>query len=166
MVSASFPTGTCQLVPNSQILRITNCFLTGAMTIWTTQIVLNGIRNPPSFKVSESFKIQTYSSVPTLTNFITSGITVQMNTASTLSTFTITPLDSTVHANTKHAIRIIHVIPLLINEYVVLNFDSTMQISNTVSCTALSGLSAISCIRNSNSQLKIIYTALPSSQTL
>lgn len=59
-----------------------------------------------------------------------------------------------------------HIIPLSINDYVIINIDNSMNISTSITCTALSGLSAINCIRVSNSQLKVIYTSTLSSQTL
>jgi hypothetical protein len=41
-----------------------------------------------------------------------------------------------------------------------------MNISSSVNCSALLGIVNILCVRLSNSQLKITYSSLPSSQTL
>ena len=47
-----------------------------------------------------------------------------------------------------------------------MNIDATMDISNPPTCTPISGITNLSCVRISNSQIKITYTSLPSSQTV
>jgi hypothetical protein len=89
-----------------------------------------------------------------------------MNLGYQLSTFSITPLSSIVHANTKQTLNVVHVIPLSVNDYLIVDFDSTMSVSNTVSCSPLSGISTLSCTKMSASSLKIVYTVAPSSQTI
>ena len=166
LTTASFSTSTCTLSLTGSILKILNCFLSAPMNVLSTSITIGGIQNPQSFKPSDTFKIRTYSALPSLTNYISSGIIVTMNTPYQLSTFSITPLSSTVHADTKQTLNIVHVIPLGINDYLLVNFDPSMMISNSLTCTALSGIMTITCTKISASQLKIIYTAVPSSQTL
>jgi hypothetical protein len=61
------------------------------MTTLSTSITIGGIRNPQSYKRSDTFKIKTYSGLPSLTNYLLLGLTVQMDTAYVLTTLTITP---------------------------------------------------------------------------
>jgi hypothetical protein len=89
-----------------------------------------------------------------------------MNNAHVLTTFDITPQSNVVRATSGYSFNIVHVVPLALNDYVIFNFDASMDISNPVSCNAVSGLTGVSCTRVSNSQLRITYTAIPSSQTL
>lgn len=136
------------------------------MTVLSTSVIIGGIQNPISFKPSDTFKIRTYSAYPSLTNQITSGLAVTMTTAYELSTFSITPQSTVVHFDSKQTLNIQHVIPLSVNDYLLLDFDSTMTVSPTVSCSAISGVSGVTCARMSTSQLKIVYTSLPSSLTI
>jgi len=166
LTTASFSTSTCTLSLSGSILKILNCFLSAPMNVLSTSITIGGIQNPQSFKPTDTFKIRTFSALPSLTNFISSGIIVTMNTPYQLSTFSITPLISTVHADTKQTLNIVHVIPLSVNDYLLVNFDSSMTISTSLTCSPLSGITTITCTKINNSQLKIAYTSSPSSQTL
>ncbi len=166
LLSASFSTSTCTLSLSSNILKLLNCFLSASMSVLSTSVTIGGIQNPPSFAVSSTFMIRTYSSVPSLTNYKSSGLTVQMTAPYTLTTFTMTPLSSIVHTDSKQTVNIVHVIPLTINDYLLISFDSSMTISTGVSCSAVLGISSVSCVSINSSQLKVTYTATPFSQTL
>ena len=165
-MASTFAAGTCSLGLTGQIVRISNCFNTAPMTTMVTSITIGGIRNPPSYKQTASFKIRTYSGRPSLTNTISTGITTQMNTAYVLSTFTVTPQSPIVHANTKQTVNIVHAIPLSANDYLLINFDPTMMVSGSVGCAGVSGITGINCARMSNTQIKVTYLSGISSQTL
>jgi hypothetical protein len=138
------------------------------MTTLTTSITLSGIRNPPSYKVTSSFQIRTFSGLPSLTNTISSGVTTQMNAAYVLDSFSITPLSPIVHADTKQTIDIVHVIPLAVNDYVLINFDPTMMVASSLLCQGLIGIASngVTCLRMSNTQIKVVYASGISSQNL
>jgi hypothetical protein len=136
------------------------------MTVMATSVTIGGIRNPPSYKPTNSFQIRTYSGLPSLTNFISSGLITQMTTAYVLSTFSLTPFSPTVNANTKQTINIVHEVPLSAGDYLLLNLHSTMMLSGTVNCNGVSGITGVSCTRMSNTQLKVTYASGISSQTL
>ncbi len=136
------------------------------MNTLSTSVTIGGIQNPTSMSVSDTFKLRTYSSLPSLLNYISSGVTVQMTTPYVLNTFTITPLSSIVNTNTKQTVNIVHVIPLQINDFLLVNVDASMTIAASVSCTAVSGVTGISCVRINSTQVKVTYTTSPLSQTL
>lgn len=136
------------------------------MTVMATSVTIGGIRNPPSYKPTTSFQIRTYSGLPSLTNFVSSGLITQMTTAYVLSTFSLTPFSPTVNANTKQTINIVHEVPLSAGDYLLLNLHSTMMLSGTVNCNGVSGITGVSCTRMSNTQLKVTYASGISSQTL
>jgi len=89
-----------------------------------------------------------------------------MNTAYQLSTFSITPLSTIVHKDTNQTLNIVHVIPLGVNDYLLINFDPTMTISNPLSCSPFSGITTVGCTKMNASQLKIVYSVAASSQTI
>lgn len=166
ITAASFSTSTCSLNPVGQIIRISNCFNSAPWTTMVTSITIAGIRNPPSYRTTTTFQIRTYSGRPSLTNYISTGITTQMTTAYVLSAFSITPQSVTVHADTKQTINIVHVIPLTTNDYVLINFDPTMMASATLGCNGVLGITGVTCTRMSNTQIKVVYASGISSQTL
>ncbi len=95
----------------SQILKILNCFSTNTLAAGAVSITLAGIRNPPSYKPSNSFKIRSYSPTPTLLNYINTSLIVQMNTAYTITTFDPAAQTNTVHATSLYNLNIVHIVP-------------------------------------------------------
>jgi hypothetical protein len=164
--SATFDKSTCSISQSGQIVKILNCFGSSPMTTLSSSLTLSGILNPPSTKTSATFQLRTYSSTPSLLNSISTGITVTMTTAYTIPTFTITPSSPIVHTDTKQIVDITHVVPLSVNDYLLITFEPTMVVAGGVSCTALLGLTGISCLRISQNQVKVTYTAVPSSLVL
>jgi hypothetical protein len=104
--------------------------------------------------------------LPSQTDYANTGLIVTMNNAYTLTSFALVPQISVVSTASLYTVNVVHVVPLLANDYILLNIDSSMNISSIVTCTPVTGLTTISCLRISNSQLKIIYVSAPSSQTL
>jgi hypothetical protein len=136
------------------------------MSTLSTTINLSGIRNPISFKPTLSIKIRTYSPTPAIVNQISSGLVVTADNALPLTTFTITPVSSIVNSYSKNSITAVHVIPHSANDYMLLTFDASMDISPVQICTVISGITTIACVRETGNRLRVTYSTAPSSNTV
>lgn len=82
-----------------------------------------------------------------------------------LAPFTFAPAISTVHSLSTVTVSVTHVVPLAVNDYILITLDSTMALSATLVCTPVTGLTGISCIPITN-LIQITYTSLPSALAL
>lgn len=87
-----------------------------------------------------------------------------MSVAATTTSFGINPSSSIVSASTLYSFQISHAISQhSINDYAVITIPSLMTLPTPLSCSAVSGITNISCIAVSNTQLKVFYLSTPSS---
>lgn len=130
-------------------------------------MVLSSVRNPPSTQPTASFSIYVRGPSGSTINYIVSGITVTMDTAIATTSMNIVPDSLTVGSTTTYTFTITQAIDIhQINDYAVLSLPSLMALPTTVSCTVISGISSINCIRASATSLKVVYLAAPSSSTI
>lgn len=88
--SASFATGSCSInEPVDNTLQITGCF-SAPMTDLSVNIVISNVRNPPSLKPTDTFKIYS-KGVSSTINYMDIGMTVEMTTATDISSVDIIP---------------------------------------------------------------------------
>ena len=60
------------------------------MTDLNVNLVINNVRNPPSFKPTNTFKLY-FRGVSSVINYMESGMIVTMSTATTIDSVAITP---------------------------------------------------------------------------
>lgn len=120
------------------------------------QLVLSGIRNPRSVQpTSGSFKIYTYDSV-SLINYVTSGLSVTMTTATNVNTLTIVPDSSTVHASTTYSVTVTHTVSThQANDYFYLSLPAPMVFPASPACSVNTGVTNVNCVRQNISTLKV-----------
>lgn len=85
-----------------------------------------------------------------------------MNVSNTISAMVFAPLNSTVYSVTRYNINVTHAVPHTINDYVIIDIDSAMTYSVSLSCASLSGIASISCVIVNTTQAKITYSSLAS----
>lgn len=133
------------------------------MTTLVFSMNFSNVRNPPSMKTSASFKVYTRGPSGALVNFIDTGLTVTMTVAATAAGFTVAPISVTVGQSTNYNFQIVHTVTAhAINDYAIITIPSLMTLPTTPSCTAVSGIASITCFAMTNTQLKVTYTAVPS----
>lgn len=87
-----------------------------------------------------------------------------MNVAATTTDFNINPSSNIVSTSTSYSFQISHAIsPHSINDYAIITIPSLMTLPNPLSCSVVSGITNMSCIAVSNTQLKVVYLSAPSS---
>lgn len=164
LAAASFGISTCAVNnPSTYVINITGCF-TSAMTNLALSLNISNIRNPPSFKPTDSLYLYVRGPFGSLINYIETGLTVTMSVAATTTSFVINPSSNIVGTSTLYSFQITHAIsPHSINDYAVITIPSLMTLPTPLSCSAVSGITNISCIAVSNIQLKVVYLSTPSS---
>jgi hypothetical protein len=160
LASASFGTGTCQInIVNVTIVNINNCF--GAdMTSLNMSLTLSGILNPPSLQPTTSFSFATYGPLGQV-NYISTGLSVTMQTPATSIAFSISPLSFVVHALTKYSLGFTFAVPHSANDYFDLSIPSSMAFSASPTCAQVSGFAGISCATVNTTSIRITITASP-----
>lgn len=162
LVAASFAISSCSASLASNAINITNCFSVDQNNL-AFSLNLSNIRNPPSFRPTDTFKVYTRGPSGSLINFMDSGLVVTMNVAASTASFTISPTSSVVGESTLYNFQIGHLVnPHSVNDYCVITIPALMLLPTTPSCTAVSGLTSINCIPLSATQLKAVYTSTPS----
>lgn len=165
LIAASFSISSCSAglttVNSTNAINITSCF-SADMNNLAFSLNLSNIRNPISFRPSATFKVYTRGPTGSLINFMDAGLTVTMNVAATTSAFSVTPTSLVVGNVTSYTFQVTHIIsPHSATDYLTISFPSLMALPGTLSCTAVSGVTSVSCMSLSTSQLKIIYNTTP-----
>lgn len=161
LVAASYAISSCSSNLASNTINVTGCF-SATMSALSLSLNFSNILNPISFKPSGTFKLYTRGPNGNLINSIESGLTVTMNIATDTQAFSVSPISLTVGTSTTYNFQITHAISShSINDYVVIDFPALMTLPASPSCTAISGAS-ISCGNVSPTQLKVVYTSVPS----
>jgi hypothetical protein len=160
IVSSSFSTSTCVLSVSGNSINLTSCFATDYTNLAIT-FTLSGFTNPNSFQPTSSFAISTSGTLGII-NYINSGLPVTMNSASTSTSFSITPQVQTVHTFSAYNVSMTFFTSHIASDYMLLTIPSSMQLAASPTCPASQGIAIIGCSVVNATTLKLTMTTLPS----
>lgn len=160
LVSATFSSAFCSVVPSSLIVTLSGCFPSGLVS-GAYSFSLSNIYNPPSLEATSSISLLTAGAAGTV-NFINSGLAVTMTTPATTTSFAVTPTSSVVHATTTYTLIFTFAVPHQSGDYFKFVIDPSMAFSGP-SCNPVSGVASLSCVASNASTVVVTFTSIPQS---
>lgn len=157
--NASFASNNCTISITSNNVTINSCFNVD-MTTLNLSMILSGIFNPPSLQTTSSFSFSAFGPLG-LVNYLYTNLTVTMITPATTTSFTISPLTSTVHSFSQYNLGFTFAVPHQIGDYFLFSIPSSMVFITGVSCSALLGINSTNCLLQNTTTLKINLNGVP-----
>ncbi|OMJ74195.1 hypothetical protein SteCoe_26950 [Stentor coeruleus] len=152
-----FTSSTLTCTATSSSLTV-NGFSSGSFSAGTLEWSINYTKNPSSTATCSTFQINTYDSSNYSIDQKTSGISVTVTTANTLSSVIITP-GSYINGQSctyTFTIKVTNITPT--NAYAIIEAPSQVTLPATPTCAVGSGISTIACSYSSSTSFKAIFT--------